>query len=107
MNWLEKIEFRAKEIEGSDTATVGEAYLYLDYYEEDVLLMARVIRELVGVAVAAQDLIKSLREPKEPTNLRKSPVAAWLFAEDLRVKLDNLSPEAKEVIDECTAQSAT
>ena len=49
--------------------------------------------QLESVADAARHLIHSLSSPSEPTNLAKSPVAAYLFAEDLREKLKALGGE--------------
>ena len=42
---------------------------------------------LLRVARAAEDFVNSVREPPEPSNLAKSPVAAWLFVEELRKAL--------------------
>ena len=48
------------------------------------------VAQLETVANAAKDLIRSISSPQEPTNLAKSPVAAWLFAENLREELGKL-----------------
>jgi len=45
---------------------------------------------LQQVARKAKDFINSVREPPEPTNLAKSPVAAFLFAEELDQALKEL-----------------
>ena len=45
---------------------------------------------LQQVARKAKAFIDSVREPPEPTNLAKSPVAAHLFAEDLNQALKEL-----------------
>lgn len=45
---------------------------------------------LQQVARKAKTFINSVREPPEPTNLAKSPVAAHIFAEDLNQALREL-----------------
>ena len=51
------------------------------------------VAQLEAVASAARDLICSLSSPREPTNLAKSPAAAYLFAEKLRETLEALGGE--------------
>lgn len=100
MSWLNPIEeniINKYEV----AAECGDNELALDIAVKDGKQMVRVIRELAKVASAANFLVGMIRV------LDISLEGAWSEFSAASEALDNLSPEAKEVIDECTAQSAT
>lgn len=53
-----------------------------------------VIMLLLRVARAADDLVRSLLSPAEPTNLAKSSAAAFVFAQELKQALE----EVKDIL---------
>lgn len=48
------------------------------------------------VLITARSFIKSVREPIEPSNLAKSPVAAWLFADELKKAVEVADDHLRE-----------
>jgi len=93
MTWLSEIEFRIKITEGSDTATIGQAYVALDHYEIDGNRMARVIRELVKQIKEVRNIANDTPEEADPRVLDDALTNIVIALRD------EWSPDAKELVE--------
>jgi hypothetical protein len=65
-----RIEERLNRIAGSDEATVGEAYDYLDYYEQDVAYLLNRIEALERMNRRYEEFVEYVNEEVPKMNSR-------------------------------------